>query len=107
MRIQTHNKQEDMNVTLKRHFKRDITETQGRDNGVVRQHLRLTRHVLALDLSHESQDVPGGVLGAEHMVLPLLDGREVRLCGCALQEVGEVLVKHILRSSLKVKGKIK
>lgn len=55
----------------------------------------LTRHVVALKLSHESQDVPGGVLSAENVVLPLLDGREVRLCGCALQEVGEILVKHI------------
>lgn len=42
-----------------------------------RKHLRLTRHVVALNLSHESQDVPGGVLSAENVVLPLLDGREV------------------------------
>lgn len=67
-------------------------DIQRRANGFGRQHLRLTRHVVALNLSHESQDVPGGVLSAENMVLPFLDRREVRLCGCALQEVGEILV---------------
>lgn len=74
-------------------------DKQGSDNGLGRQHLRLTRHVMALNLSHERQDVPGGVLSAENMVLPLLDGREMRVCGCALQEVGEVLVEHIFGTS--------
>lgn len=65
------------------------------DYGYGRQHLRLTRHGVSLNLSHECQDVPGSVLRAENMVLPFLDGREMRCCGCALYEVGEVLVQHI------------
>lgn len=56
---------------------------------------------MALNLSHESQDVSGGVLSAENMVLPLLNGREMRRRGCALQELGEVLVEHISGASWK------
>lgn len=51
-------------------------DKQWQDNGFER-HLRLTRHVVSLNLSHESKDVPSGVLSAENMVLPLLDRREM------------------------------
>lgn len=69
-----------------------------RNNGFSRN-LKLTRHVTSLNLSHEGEDVPGGVLSTENMVLPLLDGREMRLRGRALQEVAEVLVENIFGTS--------
>ena len=49
---------------------------------------------MALDLGHEGQDVPGGVLGAEDVVLPPLEGREVAAGGGAVQQLGEVLVQE-------------
>lgn len=54
-----------------------------------------TGHVEALDLGHERQDVPGGVLCTEDVVMPPLDGRKVRLTGGAVEELGEVLVKLV------------
>lgn len=54
-----------------------------------------TGHVEALDLGHEGQDVPGGVLSTEHVVMPPLDGRKVGFTGGAVEELGEVLVKLV------------
>lgn len=57
--------------------------------------VRLTGHVQALDLGHEGQDVSGGVFSTEDVVLPALDGRKMALGGGAVEELGEVLVKHV------------
>lgn len=55
----------------------------------------LTRHVQALDLGHERQDVSGGVFSTEDMVLPPLDGRKVDLLRSAVEQLGEILVKLV------------
>lgn len=57
--------------------------------------LQLTGHVEALDLGHKRQDVSGGVLRTEHMVMPPLDGRKVGFTGGAVEELAEVLVKLV------------
>ena len=58
----------------------------------------LTGHVEALDLGHEGQDVSGGVLCAEHVMLSPLDGWEVTLWGGGVHQLGEVAVEHAFRS---------
>lgn len=57
--------------------------------------IQLTGHVEALDLGHEGQDVPGGVLCTEHVVMPPLDGRKVGFTAGAVEELAEVLVKLV------------
>lgn len=57
--------------------------------------VRLTGHVQALDLGHEGQDVSGGVFSTEDVMLPALDGRKMALGGGAVEELGEVPVKHV------------
>lgn len=57
MKIQLYSRQENINLIFKRNFnmlKAISVEKQWRDNGFGRQHLWLTRHVAALNLSHES-----------------------------------------------------
>lgn len=55
----------------------------------------LTGHVQALDLGHKRQDVSGGVFSAEDMMMSPLDGRKMGLGGGAVEELGEVPVKHV------------
>lgn len=59
------------------------------------QSVMLTGHVQALDLGHERQDVSGGVFSAEDMMVSPLDRRKMGLGGGAVEELGEVPVKHV------------
>lgn len=57
-----------------------------------------------MDLGHEGEDVSGGVFSTKHVVLPPLDGREMTLGGCALHQLAEVVVKHVLGAAWRGAG---